>query len=322
MGGKKREHPKEKESLHIRNRHRERYDFKKLIASCQELAGYVRLNEYNDESIDFADPEAVKVLNRALLMHFYGIGYWEIPSGYLCPPIPGRADYIHYMADLLASLNSGRIPVGEKIRCLDIGVGANCVYPIIGNHEYGWSFKGSETDPVAIGSARKIVRMNPALKDQVELWLQADSRELFNSIVEKDDKFDLTVCNPPFHSSPDEAISASLRKVSNLKGKKITAPVRNFGGSSNELWCEGGESRFIRDMVFQSRKYSESVFWFSTVVSKRDHLKSIYTTLKKAEVVEVKTIPMGQGNKSTRVVAWTFLSPESQKSWIKARWND
>ncbi len=320
MNGPKREHPKEKESLHIRNRHRERYDFRKLITSCQDLARFVRINEYNDESIDFSDPEAVKALNRALLMHFYGIGYWDIPAGYLCPPIPGRADYIHYMADLLATQNGGVIPVGEKIRCLDTGVGANCVYPIIGNHEYGWSFKGSETDPVAIGSARKIVRMNPSLKDQVELWLQANPREIFNTIVEKDDKFDLSVCNPPFHSSPEESANAARRKVSNLSGRKIATTVRNFGGNNNELWCEGGEARFIRDMIFESRRFADNILWFSTIVSKSDHLKGIYSALRKAEAPEVKTIPMGQGNKTSRIVAWTFLAPEAQKYWAKMRW--
>lgn len=320
MSGIKREHPKEKESLHIRNRHRERYDLKKLTASSHELSGFVRLNEYNDESIDFTNPEAVKALNRSLLMHYYGIGYWDIPAGYLCPPVPGRADYIHYMADLMASQHDKGIPAGEKIRCLDIGTGANCIYPIIGNHEYGWSFRGSETDPVAIGSARKIIRMNPMLKSQVELWLQPDQGDVFNTIVEKEDRFDLSLCNPPFHASPEEAALAALRKETNLSGKRIATPVRNFGGSHNELWCSGGEARFIRDMIFESRRFSANVFWFSSMVSKGEHLKPIYSALQKTEAREVKTIPVGQGNKTSRIVAWTFLTPEEKQNWIQARW--
>ena len=43
------------------------------------------------------------MLNRAILMHHYGVKSWDIPAGYLCPPIPGRADYIHSVADLLAA---------------------------------------------------------------------------------------------------------------------------------------------------------------------------------------------------------------------------
>jgi len=95
---KKKEHPKEKSRLHPRNKHRERYDFKLLIESSPELAQFVKMNIYNDESIDFFNPDAVKALNKALLKYFYDIENWDIPEGYLCPPIPGRADYIHHIA--------------------------------------------------------------------------------------------------------------------------------------------------------------------------------------------------------------------------------
>src|SRR5688572_21763289 len=116
--------------MHPRNRHQARYDFAPLIRTSPELAVFVRPNPYGDESIDFADPAAVTALNRALLKHFYGISYWQIPPGYLCPPIPGRADYIHHVADLLATSHHGSIPHGASVAVLDIGVGANCIYPI------------------------------------------------------------------------------------------------------------------------------------------------------------------------------------------------
>ena len=317
---KKREHPKEKSQLHPRNKHRERYNFKVLIESCPELAPYVRLNIYDDESIDFFDPQAVMILNKALLKHFYQIENWNIPENYLCPPIPGRADYIHHMADILCSKNYGKIPSGPEIRCLDIGVGANCIYPIIGNKEYGWSFTGSDIDPVAIESAKRIIEMNPLLKGHVEIKLQDQPNDIFFGIIQKEEYFDLTICNPPFHASAQEAMSGTLRKLSNLKQKKAGAPILNFGGQNNELWCKGGEERFIRDMIRQSKFFAASVFWFSTLVSKQSHLKSVYAALEKEAAVEIKTLPTGQGNKSARIVAWTFLTPEQQQSWAKSRW--
>lgn len=318
----KKEHPKEKSRLHPRNRHRERYDFKTLIASCPELARFVRLNIYNDESIDFADPEAVKVLNKALLKNYYDVTNWNIPPTYLCPPIPGRADYIHYMADLLGSCNNDRIPTGNKIRCLDIGVGANCVYPLIGNKEYGWSFVGADVDPVSIRTAKRIIESNPHLKDKIELRLQPDPKDIFFGIIQGNERFDLSVCNPPFHASLAEAQSGTLRKLSNLNNEKTLKPLLNFGGQGSELWCRGGEERFVRDMVRQSKLFAASCFWFSTSVSKQSHLKSIYEALAKAEAVEVKTIPMGQGNKSGRIIAWTFLAPEQQAEWVNTKWNE
>ena len=316
----KKEHPKEKTRLHPRNRHRERYDFKQLIAICPELTPFVSLNIYGDESVDFFNPEAVKMLNKALLKHYYDIDYWDIPEHYLCPPIPGRADYIHYMADLLASCNHGNIPTSPKIKCLDIGVGANCVYPIIGNKEYDWSFIGTDIDPAAIESSNNIIERNPHLKGKIEIRLQPNTNDIFKGVVRKDERIDLTICNPPFHASLADAQFGTLRKLTNLTQTKTSKPILNFGGHANELWYEGGEKLFIARMISESKQFAQTVFWFSTLVSKSSHLKMVYAELEYAGAEDVKTIPMGQGNKSSRVVAWTFLTPSQRKIWIDSRW--
>jgi 23S rRNA (adenine1618-N6)-methyltransferase len=214
------------------------------------------------------------------------------------------------MADLLAGNNKGKIPTGNKVKVLDIGVGANCVYPVVGNKEYGWSFVGTETNPVAIASAKKIIEMNPSLKGEVDIRLQKNPKDIFQGIIQKGERFDLTICNPPFHSSAEEARSGTLRKLSNLKHKKVSKATLNFGGQNNELWCEGGEKRFILEMILQSKQFSASCSWFSTLVAKQANLESIYYELKKAEASEVKTIPMGQGNKTSRIVAWTFFKKQ------------
>jgi len=317
----KKDHPAEKTVLHPRNRHRGRYDFKLLTVTCPELGKYVKLNAYGDESIDFANPKAVKWLNKALLKQYYGVDYWDIPTGYLCPPIPGRADYIHYAADLLGSSNNGKIPTGFRVKCMDIGVGASCVFPIIGNKEYGWSFIGSETDPVAIESASKIVNYNAFLKRNIDLRLQDNPKDIFHGIMERNEPVDITICNPPFHSSLEEAQEGTLRKLSSLNHKKITTPTLNFGGQTTELWCEGGEERFVRDMIRQSKQFGSNCFWFTTQISKQSHLESVYEALKNAGAVEVKTIPMGQGTKVSRIVAWTFLKKDQQKGWIDSKWD-
>lgn len=317
---KKKTQPQEKPKLHPRNRHRERYDLKYLVAACPELASFVTLNVHGGETIDFANPEAVKLLNKALLIQHYDMMYWDIPPGYLCPPVPGRADYLHNMADLLGSYNFGNIPTGEKITCLDVGVGANCIYPVIGTKEYGWRFIGSDIDPVAVASANKIIDANPRLFGMVECRLQTNPTDLFYGIIQKDEYIDFTVCNPPFHASMAAATAGTLRKLSNLNEKKVKAPVLNFGGQNGELWCEGGEAQFVGNMIRQSRQFATSVFWFSTLVSKQSHLKGACDALAKAAAVTIKTIPMGQGNKTSRVLAWTFLTKEQQKAWRDLRW--
>lgn len=304
MPHNKKTHPKEKAGLHPNNRHRERYDFKLLIGCLPELADFVKLNDYGDESIDFFNPAAVKMLNRALLKQYYGIEQWDIPEGYLCPPIPGRADYIHHIADLLKENNSNTI--GAQIRVLDIGVGANCVYPIIGNKEYGWQFVGSDIDAVSIASANKIIEQNPHIKGAIEVRLQANSHHFFQGIIKEDEHFDLSICNPPFHSSQAEAQAGTLRKLSNLKQEKQITAVLNFGGQQNELWCKGGEQRFIENMIKESKEFAASCTWFSTLISKEENIRNAKKALKKVEATEVRTINMSQGNKVSRIVAWKF----------------
>lgn len=308
-------------SMHVRNKHLGRYDFEALTKSEPDLAQHVRPNLHGDNSIDFANPESVMALNKALLKHFYQIDGWQIPAGYLCPPIPGRADYIHHMADWLCSNNYGKIPTGDKITCLDIGVGASCIYPIIGQKEYGWQFIASDIDSQAISSSQNIVDQNPSLKGHVEFRLQSKPKDIIYGILTKEERVDLSICNPPFHGSAEEAKKGSLRKVNNLNKEKTDQAILNFGGQSHELWCEGGEKKFICEMIRQSSKFPESCFWYSSLVSKQSNLKSVYEALDKAKASTIHTIPMGQGNKSSRIVVWTFLSKEQQKIWKNVKWN-
>lgn len=308
-------HPKEKSRLHPRNQHLQRYDFEVLLKGCPDLSPFVKTNIHGDESIDFSDPDAVKMLNKALLINYYEIQYWDIPEGYLCPPIPGRADYIHYMADVLCASNFGKIPTGKEVKCLDIGVGANCIYPIIGRKEYEWSFIGSEIDATSLESSHRIVEQNEILNGHVELRHQSDPKDILYGVIRKEEQIDITICNPPFHASAEAAKTGSLRKVNNLNKKKSKDPNLNFGGTSNELWCEGGEKRFIRDLIRESKKFGETCFWYSTLVSKQSNVSTVQGLLKEAKAIEVKTIPMGQGNKTSRIIAWTFLDKTQQKEW-------
>jgi len=320
--------------LHPRNPHNERYDFPALIASYPSLRKHVSENQYGDDSINFSDAEAVLELNKALLAHFYHIKNYNIPKGHLCPPIPGRADYIHYLADLLAQSNNDKIPTANVIG-LDIGVGANCIYPIIGNSIYDWSFVGADIDGTSIDSAKSIILDNYVLQNNIELRQQFNSDNIFVDIIREQDRFDFTLCNPPFHSSLKEATAGSERKVKNLsinskrKGntkdkyknssnKSSNMPSSlNFGGSENELWCPGGESSFIKKMITQSVPFHKNCFWFTTLVSKKENLPGIYKALKIVKPTQVKTIEMKTGQKMTRFVAWTFLSKKEQSNWYR-----
>ena len=297
--------------MHSRNRHLARYDFTQLTKSCPELAPHVLVNKFGDESIDFANPESVKLLNKAILKEFYKINWWDIPPNYLCPPIPGRADYLHNVADLLYGAR------GKSIVALDIGVGANCVYPLIGQYEYGWSFIGSDIDQEAITSAQSILDHNLDLKEQIELRLQAKANQIFKGILKPNELIDISICNPPFHASAEEAAAGSERKLKNLGLQK---KVLNFGGKSHELWCTGGEKAFIKSMIEESLLVASQCLWFTTLVSKKENLPDLERELKRVKAFDVKIIEMSQGQKISRILAWTFQNYDQQKTWAKKRW--
>ena len=314
-------------SLHPRNPHQGRYDFARLLAASPALQPFVRTLAHG-QTIDFADPAAVKALNQAILAADYGIQGWDIPEGYLCPPIPGRADHIHHLADLLASCHRGQVPTGAQVRVLDIGVGANAIYPILGHHAYGWSFVGSDIDVDSLASVARIQAQNPELAAALECRLQPDAGQIFGNLVQGDDIFDLTLCNPPFHASAQAAAAGSLRKVRNLNSQKprneqkanLDQAALNFGGRQNELWCEGGELQFIRRMIRDSQSVASQVFWFSTLVSKAENVAPIRKALAAAKVAEVRVIEMAQGQKISRLVAWTFQPLAQQQAWSRFRW--
>lgn len=309
-----------KPQLHPRNRHQAidgvAYKFDELTFANPDLAPHIIDMKSGHQTIQFNDAQAVKELNRGLLLAYYGLQFWQLPDQFLCPPVPGRADYIHYIADILADDNDGVIPTGKKIKGLDIGTGANLIYPIIGRYEYKWSFLAAELNPISAQCAATLIQSNALLKKDVKLIKQDNPGNYFNGVISPDHQLAFTICNPPFHRSAEEASKGSLQKQQNLqKNQHLKTEVKetlNFGGQHSELWCDGGESEFVCNMIKESVNYQQQVLWFSSLVSKKDSLKPIQQCLNSVKPEEVKIIEMGQGNKISRFVAWTFMTKQQR----------
>lgn len=295
-----------RKGLHPRNLHNQGYDFPALVKSHPALAPHVKPNAHGDLSIDFADPLAVKTLNAALLNRYYNIIDWDITEGALCPPIPGRADYIHYMADLPGLEQPG-------IKLLDIGTGANGIYPLLACQIYGWQCVGSDINTPSLENVASIIANNPTLKERFTLRTQHDKNHIFEGIIQAGEFFDVSVCNPPFHASLDEALKGSQLKRNNLarsRGEqkaKTGSPALNFGGLGAELWCKGGEQLFLKKLIRESEVYSTQCRWFTSLVSKADNVQPAKKLIGKLGAVDIREIEMKQGKKITRVLAWTFI---------------
>ena len=294
--------------FHPQNTHNQNYDFPELIKACPELGRYASPNPHGELSIDYSHPKAVYFLNKALLKLHYQIEGWNLPEGALCPAVPGRADYLYHIADLLDR------PLGPKTKGLDIGVGASCIYPLLGNSLFGWSFIGTDIDPKSIESARAILSANPKHKKHITCRLQNSANDIFVGLFQSDQKVSFTMCNPPFHSSLEEALEGSEKKWKNLNSNKLKKghePVKpkatlNFGGQKAELWCPGGELEFVKTMIKQSVAIKENCPLFTSLISKKENLPALEEALKKIKATEIHKIEMKHGNKISHILGWSF----------------
>lgn len=300
-----------KPGLHPKNPHREGYDFAKLCAACPELERHLVQAPHGGPSIDFSKPTSVTALNKALLRAYHGIQQWELPPGLLCPPIPGRLDLLLHAADLLEKERPKNSP-SKPVRVLDIGTGANCIYPLLGYSVLGWDFVGTDISEKGLKWAQNLLDANPGLSSHVELRLQPERRRILQGILAEGEVFDLTVCNPPFHASAEEAAAASGRKQRNLaKGGPVSGRL-NFGGLSHELWCPGGERSFVGRLIRESAEFPQAARWFTSLVSQSANLPFLEHTLQHVRAPRVRIIDMAQGQKKSRLLAWSFMREEAR----------
>lgn len=280
--------------MHSKNPFNIDYNFDSLVAQHEPLSLFVYTNQYGNQTINFANNEAVKSLNTALLKDQFGITYWDIPENNLCPPIPGRFDYLLHVADLLSKTD---------VHLLDIGTGANLIYPILAASHFKWKCTASEVNTESLSNAQEIITRNPTLKN-IELRLQQFKSHILEHIILPTDVFDVVVCNPPFFKNRSDAEQSNRRKFQNLDlNEKNT---NNFGGLSNELWYKGGEEAFIKKMAEESIQFKDQVHWFTSIVSRKENLKNIKRAINKTNPTDVRIVEMQHGNKQSRFIAWTF----------------
>eukprot|EP00887_Chlorella_sp_A99_P005035 scaffold4.g5035.t1 len=126
-------------------------------SSCEQAAGPGR------PTINFGSTEACRALTAALLDADFGI-VWDVPPGQLVPPLTNRANYIHWLEDLLAL----SAPPGEVVG-LDIGCGANLIYPLLGAAIAGWRFVAADVTSVALAWAARNREANSRLAPLIDV---------------------------------------------------------------------------------------------------------------------------------------------------------
>eukprot|EP01039_Chlorochromonas_danica_P004098 gene4098-4486_t len=133
--------------------------------------------------------ETVEAVTKTLLHHDFQI-LWKGLPGFLSPPLPNRLNYLCYLYDLITTTAflyppppapAPAPPISEggqslpstfpaAVHILDIGTGANVIYPLLGTRLYtNWQFSGSDVNPTALRHATENVQANPRLAHHINL---------------------------------------------------------------------------------------------------------------------------------------------------------
>ncbi len=287
--------------MHPKNPHKNGYQIDKLIRSVPELKRFIKTGKNGRETIDFSSPSAVRCLNEALMTSVHGVKHWTVPVHNLTPPVPGRLDYLLTISDALQLQN---LP---DVSLLDIGTGASGIYAFLAATHLGWNCTGSDIDKQSIQHATSILRKNPTLSSDVSFIVQPDKSSFFKNIIQHDKRYTLSVCNPPFYRSAKEA--AAVNKSKNQK-LGLDRQSRNFAGTDAELWCPGGERRFIEKMIEESKQFGEQVSWFTCLISDRKNLNWLKKFPSKTGAKTTRVVELQQGQKTSRVLCWQFQSTQ------------
>ncbi|KAK6916694.1 METTL16/RlmF family [Dillenia turbinata] len=339
MPSKKRKRRGERPTIHPKNRYSDSPpDFSLLASLYPSFKPFVFYTRDCRPRIDWTDFNATRELTRVLLLHDHGLNWW-IPDGQLCPTVPNRSNYIHWIEDLLASDIITKINTDlNNVRGFDIGTGANCIYPLVGASLLGWNFVGSDVTDVALEWAEKNVKSNPHISELIEIRkVPCAEKDLSGQDSSNCDGESST--NPleevkPLESSPPMMASS---EDTNYLGPPILLgvvkdgekydfcmcnppffesmeeaglnPRTSCGGTPEEMVCQGGERAFITRIIEDSVKLKQIFRWYTSMVGKKSNLKSLISKLRDVGVTIVKTTEFVQGQTSRWGLAWSFMSP-------------
>ncbi|XP_057493566.1 uncharacterized protein LOC130779054 [Actinidia eriantha] len=345
---KKRKGAVDRPTIHPRNKYSDKPpDFGLLASLYPSFEPFVFYSRDGRPRIDWTDFNATRELTRVLLLHDHGLHWW-IPDGQLCPTVPNRSNYIHWIEDLLSSdiiTNSNSDGDGEVIRGFDIGTGANCIYPLLGASLLGWSFVGSDVTDVALEWAARNVKSNPHICDLIEIRkVDSGEKTSYGEETCNGQSIDMgssTQVHETEAVKAEPAPSSSLKLHSDVNksyhgppvllgvvrdGEKFDFcmcnppffetieeaglnPKTSCGGTPEEMVCPGGEEAFISRIIQDSVQLKQSFRWYTSMVGRKSNLKVLVSKLREVGVTIVKTTEFVQGQTCRWGLAWSFMPP-------------
>ncbi|KAK6159572.1 hypothetical protein DH2020_006886 [Rehmannia glutinosa] len=338
-GKRKRKNGAERPGIHPRNKYADNTpDFGLLSSLYPSFEPYVFYSRDGRPKIDWTDFNATRELTRVLLLHDNGLNWW-IPDGQLCPTVPNRSNYIHWIEDLLAS---DIIPAtradGDVTKGFDIGTGANCIYPLLGASILGWKFVGSDITDIAIEWANRNVNSNPHISDLIEIRRVDAEGTMYNvEELHNEGRFDSNSTNARDDGRASTVPEPHLGVKKSYNGPPILLgvvkdgesfdfcmcnppffetmeeaglnPKTACGGTPEEMVCCGGEHAFITRIIEDSAKLKHTFRWYTSMVGRKFNLNILVSELWNVGATVVKTTEFVQGRTSRWGLAWSFLPP-------------
>ena len=250
-------------------------------------------------TLDFGDQKVSIALTRAILRDAFEIEM-EIPRDRLCPPVPNRVNYIEWLHEILniklVDPKTGKVrDVPKRFRGLDVGIGASCIYPLLGHRMYGWNFVGTDIDRKSFDYAMRNVKRN-GFEKHIDLKLVKPDDDLIPATAVN--TLDFCMCNPPFFENEDEVSPHPSRTC--------------FAGANNEMITRGGEKEFVSRMIENSKKHGTKLRWYTSMLGKKSSIKALIRKLRtENRVKEIVSSAFVQGQTRRWGLAWSFHQVEN-----------
>jgi len=274
-------------------------DFSILINIFQELKKYIKekkeKDEINEFTFDWSNNNLSLLMTKCILNYYFDIKYYSIPNNFLIPPVPSRLNYLNTINTLLTSYNAlNNNNKQNNVIGIDIGTGANLIYPLLGYSLYKWIFICSEINNDAYENAKTIITNNK-LEENIKLIKQKYKNLIFVGIINKEEKYFFTMCNPPYYDYEEEI----------KKEDKNRDCQYNF----DEIYYKNGEIGFFDEYFEESICYKKNVFLFTILIGKKTNVQIILDKIsndKNIKFYDMKRIQTG--NNMRYIIYWSFFN--------------
>ena len=271
-------------------------DFLTLIKEFPELKKYIlKQNEDNEEEFqfDWSNNELSLLMDKSILNYYFDIKYYDIPKGFLIPPIPSRINYINLINSIITKLIND-IDI-KNIIGIDIGTGANIIYPILGYSIYKWKFICTEINKEAYNNAKLILQKNN-LENNINIIKQNNKDNIFISILNRENKYIFSMCNPPYYNYENEI---------KLEDKK-----RDNEYNFDEIYYKNGEYGFFQRYFEESICYKNNVFLYTILIGKKINAENIYDKLSSySDIIKIYNMQkILTGNNVRYIIYWSFFN--------------